>query len=244
MSSVPRCITAADIATAADVIAGHALRTPVMTSRQADQIAGAQLFFKCENFQRIGAFKFRGAYNAIAQLSAEQRRAGVIAFSSGNHAQAMALAARELGVSATIVMPDDAPAAKLAATRGYGANVVIYQRHSEDREEITRRLAAERGLTLVPPYDYPQVIAGQAPPPRSCLKRPGHWICCWYAPAAAVCWPAARWRRITGRRAAACSASSPKPATTFSKPFSAVNRCTSRCRKPLPTARRPNRSGG
>ncbi len=145
MSSVPRCITAADIATAADVIAGHALRTPVMTSRQADQIAGAQLFFKCENFQRIGAFKFRGAYNAIAQLSAEQRRAGVIAFSSGNHAQAMALAARELGVSATIVMPHDAPAAKLAATRGYGANVVIYQRHSEDREEITRRLAAERG---------------------------------------------------------------------------------------------------
>ena len=105
----------------------------------ADQIAGAQLFFKCENFQRIGAFKFRGAYNAIAQLSAEQRRAGVIAFSSGNHAQAMALAARELGVSATIVMPHDAPAAKLAATRGYGANVVIYQRHSEDREEITRR---------------------------------------------------------------------------------------------------------
>ena len=160
MSSVPRCITAADIATAADVIAGHALRTPVMTSRRADQIAGAQLFFKCENFQRIGAFKFRGAYNAIAQLSAEQRRAGVIAFSSGNHAQAMALAARELGVSATIVMPHDAPAAKLAATRGYGANVVIYQRHSEDREEITRRPATERGLTLVPPYDYPQVIAG------------------------------------------------------------------------------------
>ena len=137
-------------------------------------------------------------------------------------------------------MPHDAPAAKLAATRGYGANVVIYQRHSEDREEITRRLATERGLTLVPPYDYPQVIAGQGTAARrSCLKRPGHWICCWCAPAAAACWPAVRWRRTTGRRAVACSASSPKPATTFSKPFSAVNRCTSRCRKPLPTARRP-----
>ncbi|WP_308381219.1 threo-3-hydroxy-L-aspartate ammonia-lyase [Serratia marcescens] len=173
MSSVPHCITAADIATAADVIAGHALRTPVMTSRQADQIAGAQLFFKCENFQRVGAFKFRGAYNAIAQLSAEQRRAGVIAFSSGNHAQAMALAAHELGVNATIVMPHDAPAAKLAATRGYGANVVIYQRHSEDREEITRRLAAERGLSLVPPYDYPQVIAGQGTAAKELFEETG-----------------------------------------------------------------------
>lgn len=173
MSSRLHCITAADISTAAEVIAGHAVRTPVMTSRQADHLTGARLFFKCENFQRVGAFKFRGAYNAIAQLSEAQRRAGVIAFSSGNHAQAMALAARELGVSATIVMPDDAPAAKLAATRGYGANVVIYRRHSEDREEITQRLAAERGLTLVPPYDYPQVIAGQGTAAKELFEEVG-----------------------------------------------------------------------
>lgn len=151
MSSTPHCITAADISTAAEILNGHAIRTPVMTSQQADRHTGAQLFFKCENFQRVGAFKFRGAYNSIAQLSEAQRKAGVIAFSSGNHAQAMALAARELGVSVTIVMPHDAPATKLAATRGYGANVVIYQRHSEDREAITQRLAAEHGLTMVPP---------------------------------------------------------------------------------------------
>ena len=110
MTVKPHCITAADIAKAAEILQNHAIRTPVMTSRQADEIAGAQLFFKCENFQRIGAFKFRGAYNAISQLTPAQRQAGVIAFSSGNHAQAMALAARELGVSVTIVMPHDAPA--------------------------------------------------------------------------------------------------------------------------------------
>jgi threonine dehydratase len=173
MSSTPHCITAADISTAAEILAGHAIRTPVMTSQQADHLTGAQLFFKCENFQRVGAFKFRGAYNAIAQLSAAQRKAGVIAFSSGNHAQAMALAARELGVNVTIVMPHDAPATKLAATRGYGANVVIYQRHSEDREAITQRLAAEHGLTVVPPYDYPQVIAGQGTATKELIEEVG-----------------------------------------------------------------------
>jgi threonine dehydratase len=173
MTPTPHCITAADIAKAADILQGHTIHTPVMTSRQANGIAGAQLFFKCENFQRIGAFKFRGAYNAISQLTPSQRQAGVIAFSSGNHAQAMALAARELGVNVTIVMPHDAPAAKLAATRGYGANVVIYQRHSEDREAITQRLAAEQGLTLIPPYDYPQVIAGQGTAAKELIEEVG-----------------------------------------------------------------------
>ncbi|MDT3250900.1 threo-3-hydroxy-L-aspartate ammonia-lyase [Serratia sp. root2] len=173
MSSTPHCITAADISTAAEILAGHARHTPVMTSHQADNLTGAKLFFKCENFQRVGAFKFRGAYNAIAQLSEAQRKAGVIAFSSGNHAQAMALAARELGVNVTIVMPNDAPATKLAATRGYGANVVIYQRHSENREEITQRLAAEQGLSIVPPYDYPQVIAGQGTATKELIEEVG-----------------------------------------------------------------------
>jgi len=173
MSSTPHCITAADISAAAEILAGHALRTPVMTSHQADNLTGAKLFFKCENFQRVGAFKFRGAYNAIAQLSEAQRKAGVIAFSSGNHAQAMALAARELGVNVTIVMPNDAPETKLAATRGYGANVVIYQRHSENREEITQRLAAEQGLSIVPPYDYPQVIAGQGTATKELIEEVG-----------------------------------------------------------------------
>lgn len=173
MTVTSHCITAADIANAAEILQNHAIRTPVMTSRQADEIAGAQLFFKCENFQRIGAFKFRGAFNAISQLTPVQRQAGVIAFSSGNHAQAMALAARELGVNVTIVMPHDAPAAKLAATRGYGANVVIYQRQTEDREAITQRLAAEQGLTVIPPYDYPQVMAGQGTAAKELIEEVG-----------------------------------------------------------------------
>ena len=119
------------------------------------------MVFKCENFQRMGAFKFRGAYNALAQFDADQRRAGVVAFSSGNHAQAVALAARELGMPATIVMPHDAPASKVAATRSYGGHVIPYDRYTEDREEIGRAVAAERGLTLIPPYDHPHIIAGQ-----------------------------------------------------------------------------------
>ena len=151
----------ADVKAAAERLRGRAHRTPVLRSATADARSGASLFFKCENFQRMGAFKFRGAYNAIAKLEPARRRAGVIAFSSGNHAQAIALAARELEVRATIVMPSDAPAAKLAATREYGGEIVAYDRFSEDRESLTRRLAAERGLTLVPPYDHPDVIAGQ-----------------------------------------------------------------------------------
>jgi threonine dehydratase len=151
----------ADVVAAAGRLAGVAHRTPVLTSRTADAMTGATLFFKCENLQRSGAFKFRGAYNAIAALDDAQRRAGVVAYSSGNHAQAIAYAASLLSVPATIVMPRDAPAAKLAATRGYGGEVVTYDRYTEDREAIGRRLAAERGLALIPPYDHRDVIAGQ-----------------------------------------------------------------------------------
>jgi threonine dehydratase len=151
----------ADVQAAAERLRGRAHRTPVLRSATVDARSGASLFFKCENFQRMGAFKFRGAFNAIAKLDPAQRRAGVIAFSSGNHAQAIALAARELGVQATIVMPSDAPAAKLAATRDYGGEIVAYDRFSEDREALTRRLAGERGLAMIPPYDHADVIAGQ-----------------------------------------------------------------------------------
>jgi len=150
-----------DVAAAAQRLAGVAHRTPVLTSHTADAQTGAQLFFKCENLQRMGAFKFRGAYNALAQFSPQQRRQGVVAFSSGNHAQAVALAARLLGMPATIVMPQDAPAIKIEATRGYGADVVLYDRYTEDREAIGQRLAHERGMTLVPPFDHPHVMAGQ-----------------------------------------------------------------------------------
>ncbi|KVT44136.1 threo-3-hydroxy-L-aspartate ammonia-lyase [Burkholderia multivorans] len=150
-----------DVAAAAARIAGHAHRTPVMTSRTVDDALGAQVFFKCENLQRMGAFKFRGAFNALSRFDAEQRRRGVVAFSSGNHAQAIALSARMLGIPATIVMPQDAPAAKIAATRGYGGTVVTYDRYTEDREQIGRELAQRDGLTLIPPYDHPDVIAGQ-----------------------------------------------------------------------------------
>ncbi|MFJ9411656.1 threo-3-hydroxy-L-aspartate ammonia-lyase [Streptomyces sp. NPDC101393] len=150
-----------DVLAAAERIAPYAHRTPVLRSRLIDEQVGAQVVFKCENFQRMGAFKFRGAFNALSQLTGEQRRAGVVAYSSGNHAQAIALSARLLDVPATIVMPHDAPAAKVAATKGYGGRVVSYDRYTEDREEIGRELAAERGLTLIPPYDHPHVIAGQ-----------------------------------------------------------------------------------
>jgi threo-3-hydroxy-L-aspartate ammonia-lyase len=159
--AVDFAISLADVRQAADRLRGVANRTPVMTSRTLASLVGAQVFFKCENLQRGGAFKFRGAYNRLAALTAEQRSRGVVAFSSGNHAQGVALAARELGVPATVVMPSDAPRLKLAATRGYGAEVASYDRLTEDREEIARRLAQERRLTLVPPYDHPLIMAGQ-----------------------------------------------------------------------------------
>jgi threonine dehydratase len=154
-------INHADVRAAAARLAGIAHRTPVATSRTANQRTGAQLFFKCENLQRMGAFKFRGAYNALSQFTPEQRRAGVVAFSSGNHAQAIALSGRLLGIPATIVMPNDAPQMKVDATRGYGAEVQLYDRYSEDREAIGRKLADERGMTLIPPFDHPHVMAGQ-----------------------------------------------------------------------------------
>jgi len=150
-----------DVVQAAERIAGAAHRTPVLTSRTVNEEFGAEVFFKCENMQRMGAFKFRGGYNALARFSPEQRRAGVVAFSSGNHAQAIALSARLLDIPATIIMPEDAPAAKVAATRGYGATVVTYDRYTEDREQIGRALAERDGLTLIPPYDHADVIAGQ-----------------------------------------------------------------------------------
>jgi threonine dehydratase len=150
-----------DVRAAARHIAGHAHRTPVFTSSRIDEALGLRLYLKCENFQRVGAFKFRGAFNALSRLGPEQRRAGVIAYSSGNHAQAVALAARLLEVPATIVMPLDAPASKVAATQGYGGKVVSYDRYREDREAIAQGLADSEGLTLIPPYDHPDIIAGQ-----------------------------------------------------------------------------------
>ncbi|MHA6309283.1 threo-3-hydroxy-L-aspartate ammonia-lyase [Hafnia paralvei] len=161
MPLLTMAVSADDVREAAKTLQGAAHRTPVLTSTQANAITGASLFFKCENYQRVGAFKFRGAYNAISHLTQEQKKRGVVAFSSGNHAQAMALAARELEVPVTIVMPHDAPAAKLAATRGYGAEVIIYNRQKEDREAIAADLAAKRGLSIIPPYNHPHVIAGQ-----------------------------------------------------------------------------------
>jgi threonine dehydratase len=149
------------VLTAAERLRGLAHRTPVMRSRTADALTGASLYFKCENLQRAGAFKFRGAANAVAALSSEQKAAGVLAFSSGNHAQAMAYAATLMNVKATILMPQDAPGMKIAATRGYGAEVVLFDRYSQDREALARDLARERGLTLIPPYDHADVIAGQ-----------------------------------------------------------------------------------
>ena len=150
-----------DIQAAAARLEGHAHRTPVLTSRTLDAMLGAKVFMKAENLQRMGAFKFRGGYNAVNALTAAQRQRGVVAFSSGNHAQAVALAAQLHGCHATIVMPSDVPALKLAATRGYGAEVVIYDRYTQDRAAIANALVAERGATLIPPYDYLPVMAGQ-----------------------------------------------------------------------------------
>ena len=166
-------VSYAEVAAAAKRIEGAAHRTPVLTSTTADALTGAQIFFKPENLQRMGAFKFRGAYNAIAKLDAGARKRGVLAFSSGNHAQAMALAGRLLGVAATIVMPSDAPAIKLAATRGYGAEVITYDRMTEDREALAKKIAAERGLTLVPPYDHADVIAGQGTAAKELIEDAG-----------------------------------------------------------------------
>ncbi|AUL49142.1 serine dehydratase [Bordetella trematum] len=165
--------TYADVRAAAERLQGHAHRTPVATSRRLNEELGLELFIKCENLQRMGAFKFRGGFNALSRLDAAQRRAGVVAFSSGNHAQAVALSASLLGIPATIVMPQDAPAAKVAATRGYGGKVVFYDRYTEDREAISQRLCEEQGLTLIPPYDHPDVIAGQGTAAKELIEETG-----------------------------------------------------------------------
>ena len=166
-------VTFEDLEAAHSRIAGHARRTPVLGSSTVDALTGARVFFKCENLQRMGAFKFRGAYNALAQLSTEQKRRGVIAFSSGNHAQAVALAGRMLGVPTTIVMPEDAPPVKLAATRGYGAEVITYDAQRESRETLARRIGEQRGLTVIPPYDHPHIIAGQGTAAKELIEDAG-----------------------------------------------------------------------
>ena len=162
-----------DITQAAARLQGVAHRTPVLTSRIANEMASAELFFKCENFQRMGAFKFRGAYNALAQFSESQKKRGVCAFSSGNHAQGIALSAQLLGIPATIVMPLDSPAVKMAATRGYGAEIITYDRYKEDREAIGKKLSQERGMTLIPPYDHAHVMAGQGTAALELLEEVG-----------------------------------------------------------------------
>jgi len=163
----------ADVVAAAERLAGRARATPVLTSRHVDRRTGAQVFFKCENFQRAGAFKFRGAFNALSQLSAEQHRRGVLAYSSGNHAQAVALAGQLLGVPVHIVMPQDAPRIKLEATRGYGAQVILYDPRTTLREQLSEQLARERALALIPPYDHPDIVAGQGTATKELFEELG-----------------------------------------------------------------------
>jgi threonine dehydratase len=170
---IPIVPTYDDVAAAALRIQGYAHKTPVIRSRTVNDEFHAEVFLKCENLQRMGAFKFRGAFNALSQFDAEQRRAGVATFSSGNHAQAIALSAKLLGIPATIVMPHDAPVVKVAATRGYGGNVVLYDRYQEDREQIGRDLAQKGGMTLIPPYDHPDVIAGQGTAAKELIEEVG-----------------------------------------------------------------------
>ncbi|PTL81178.1 threo-3-hydroxy-L-aspartate ammonia-lyase [Vitiosangium sp. GDMCC 1.1324] len=162
-----------DVAAAHERIRAVAHRTPVLTSATANAATGAELFFKAENLQRAGAFKIRGAYNAISRFTPEQKAGGVIAFSSGNHAQAIALAARLLGVQAVILMPQDASAIKLRATRGYGAEVVLFDRYRDDREALSKRIAQERGMTLIPPFDHPDVMAGQGTAAKELFEETG-----------------------------------------------------------------------
>ncbi|WP_409494455.1 pyridoxal-phosphate dependent enzyme [Amycolatopsis sp. cmx-11-12] len=166
-------VTIDDIRDAAARLAGVAHRTPVVRSRTLDDLVGAEVHIKCENLQRIGAFKFRGAYNATSRLSPEQLAKGIAAYSSGNHAQAVALAARELGSSAVILIPEDAPQSKKDATAGYGAEIVTYDRYTGDRVAIGEALAAERGLALIPPYEHPHVIAGQGTAALELLEETG-----------------------------------------------------------------------
>jgi len=177
-----KLVTFADVEAAASRLEGNANRTPVMTSRTANKQTGAEIFFKCENFQRTGAFKFRGAYNALSCLPRSVRHRGVLSYSSGNHAQALALAGRLLKVSTTIIMPDDAPEVKLRATRGYGAEVLTYDRVVTTREDLAQRLSKERHLPIIPPYDHPDVVAGQGTACKELIEETGPldlvMVCC------------------------------------------------------------------
>jgi threo-3-hydroxy-L-aspartate ammonia-lyase len=166
-------VSYADVAAAAQRLQGVAHRTPVLTSQQADALTGARIFFKCENLQRAGAFKFRGACNAVSLIPGSQKARGVVAHSSGNHAQAIALAARLAAIPAVVVMPKDAPASKLAATKAFGAEIVPYDRATGDRERIAESIARKRGMTLIPPYDHPHVIAGQGTAAKELLEDTG-----------------------------------------------------------------------
>ena len=178
----PLLVSYDDVAGAAVRLAGPAHRTPVLTSSTINARTGADAFFKCENFQRMGAFKFRGAYNALSLLSADEKKRGVLAYSSGNHAQAVALAGRMLGIKPVIVMPMDAPPVKIEATRGYGAEVVLYDKHSVERESFSRALAEERGLAVIPPFDHPHVVAGQGTAAKELIEEVGALdfllVCC------------------------------------------------------------------
>jgi threo-3-hydroxy-L-aspartate ammonia-lyase len=160
-----------DVALAAIRIKGNATKTPVLTSRTVDEALGARVFFKCENFQRSGAFKFRGAFNALSHFDEQQRKAGVVTYSSGNHAQGIALSSQILGIPCTILMPTDAPTSKIAATKSYGGNIVFYDRYQDDREKIGDRLALEQGKTLIPSYDHPHIIAGQGTAAKELLEE-------------------------------------------------------------------------
>lgn len=182
MMSQHNSITITDVQAAAKRLAGIAHRTPVLTSRTVNQRINSQVFFKCENFQRTGSFKFRGAYNALSQLSETQKQKGVLTFSSGNHAQGIALAGQLLNIPTTIVMPDDAPAVKQTATRGYGAEVILYNRQQTNREELAQTIVQQRGLTLIPPYDHPDIIAGQGTTALELIEEVGELdlllVCC------------------------------------------------------------------
>ncbi|BAY86485.1 pyridoxal-5'-phosphate-dependent enzyme, beta subunit [Calothrix parasitica NIES-267] len=182
MSYQENLVEIADIQAAAKRIYGIARRTPVLTSTTVNQITQSQVFFKCENFQRTGSFKFRGAYNALSQLSESQKQKGVITFSSGNHAQGIALAGKLLGIPTTIVMPENAPKVKLTATRGYDAEVIFYNSQKASREELTQNLAREKDLTIIPPFDHPHIIAGQGTTALELIEEVGELdlllICC------------------------------------------------------------------
>ncbi len=175
-------VTYADIEAAARRLAGVAHRTPVLTSRTVNERTNSQVFFKCENFQRTGSFKFRGAYNALTQLSEEQKQQGVLTMSSGNHGQALALAGQLLGIPTTVVMPQDAPEVKQAATRGYGAEVILFDRAEVKREELAKKLASDRKLTLIHPYDHPHIVAGQGTTAKELIEEVGELdmllVCC------------------------------------------------------------------